>query len=590
MRSLRNRQRKPLSGFQAASERPVDGAEPAEIAVEVFRGHAAELTQPVFEPTVVRIDVLHMIDACDDTDACGQINRPVGDAQGPGGGQCFAAVGTQDDVLGQNRLESDNDLGRIVGAENEIRSASRAVTRHEHRHLFAGQSALAGFPAPLARRATEILALALSGAQEEGFVGFLDADKRLSLHGFRQGEKPVTPAVRRADADIEPIGNLVQRKPVTQRRGMLDPLAAHVQSGERRAGQGAKGLGAAPALVALPSTSRPVLDHPLGRTVRTGRHAGQPPLDYRRCRRPRVQRRQLGCQFLPLRRRHLLQRRRPSFHFSVPLLPLPASAPPRHNTSMQRSVARHVSLSVQLEKRAKKSLGDGSEFGLDLAYAIQPSPDGLPQAFLIGEVFLNGAPAALVLGDNLLFGQDLTQILAQADARNTGATVFGYRVKNPSAFGVVEFDDNRRVLSIEEKPSKPRSHYAVPGLYFYDEHVCHLAKTLKPSQRGELEITDLNRLYLQQGELYMELLGRGCAWLDMGTHESLHRAAVYVESIQSIQGYQIANLEEIALRKGWISPDTLQRNITRQGQSSYSRYLQEILTDPGHWNPNICAE
>jgi glucose-1-phosphate thymidylyltransferase len=238
----------------------------------------------------------------------------------------------------------------------------------------------------------------------------------------------------------------------------------------------------------------------------------------------------------------------------------------------------------------EKILGDGSEFGLDLAYAIQPSPDGLAQAFLIGEGFLDGAPAALVLGDNLLFGQDLTQLLAQADARNTGATVFGYRVKNPSAFGVVEFDDNRRVLSIEEKPSKPKSHYAVPGLYFYDDRVCELAKTLKPSQRGELEITDLNRLYLQQGELYMELLGRGCAWLDMGTHESLHRAAVYVESIQSIQGYQIANLEEIALRKGWISPEALQKNITRQGQSSYSRYLLEILTDPGHRNPNICAE
>ena len=238
----------------------------------------------------------------------------------------------------------------------------------------------------------------------------------------------------------------------------------------------------------------------------------------------------------------------------------------------------------------EKILGDGSDFGLNLTYAIQPNPDGLAQAFLIGESFLAGAPAALVLGDNLLFGQDLTQLLAQADSRTRGATVFGYRVKNPSAFGVVEFDDDRRVLSIEEKPSQPKSHYAVPGLYFYDERVCELARSLKPSQRGELEITDLNRLYLQQSELYMELLGRGCAWLDMGTHESLHRAAVYVESIQSIQGYQIANLEEIALRKGWISPDVLQQNIARQGQSSYSRYLQEILTDPGHRNPNICAE
>lgn len=238
----------------------------------------------------------------------------------------------------------------------------------------------------------------------------------------------------------------------------------------------------------------------------------------------------------------------------------------------------------------EKILGDGSEFGLNLAYAIQPSPDGLAQAFLIGEDFLAGAPAALVLGDNLLFGQDLTQLLAQADARKSGATVFGYRVKNPSAFGVVEFNDSGRVLSIEEKPSQPKSHYAVPGLYFYDECVCELARSLTPSPRGELEITDLNRLYLQRGDLYMELLGRGCAWLDMGTHESLHRAAVYVESIQSIQGYQIANLEEIALRKGWINPSDLQLNIARQGQSSYNRYLQEILTDPGHRNPNICAE
>ncbi|MSP53877.1 MAG: glucose-1-phosphate thymidylyltransferase [Gammaproteobacteria bacterium] len=237
-----------------------------------------------------------------------------------------------------------------------------------------------------------------------------------------------------------------------------------------------------------------------------------------------------------------------------------------------------------------KILGDGSEFGLNLAYAIQPSPDGLAQAFLIGQQFLAGEPAALVLGDNLLFGQDLTQLLAQANARTCGATVFGYRVKNPSAFGVVEFDDNRRVLSIEEKPSQPKSHYAVPGLYFYDERVCEMARSLKPSQRGELEITDLNRLYLQQGELHMELLGRGCAWLDMGTHESLHRAAVYVESIQSIQGYQIANLEEVAFRKGWISAGQLEQTLASQGQSSYSQYLREILQDPGHRNPNICAE
>lgn len=238
----------------------------------------------------------------------------------------------------------------------------------------------------------------------------------------------------------------------------------------------------------------------------------------------------------------------------------------------------------------ERILEDGSEYGLNLRYAQQSIPNGLAQAFLIGEQFLAGAPSALVLGDNLMFGQDLTHMLVQANDRRCGATVFGYRVKNPSAFGVVEFDHNQRVLSIEEKPSHPKSHYAVPGLYFYDERACEFAATLKPSQRGELEITDLNRLYLDEGELYMELLGRGSAWLDMGTHESLHRAAVYVESIQTIQGYQVANLEEIALRKGWITEGQLRQNIARQGQSSYSAYLKEILVDPGHKNHNLCVD
>lgn len=238
----------------------------------------------------------------------------------------------------------------------------------------------------------------------------------------------------------------------------------------------------------------------------------------------------------------------------------------------------------------QRILGDGSDFGLALSYAVQPSPDGLAQAFLIGESFLNGSPATLILGDNLIFGQDLTRLLATAHTRSEGATVFGYRVKNPSAFGVVEFDDQQRVLSIEEKPARPKSHYAVPGLYFYDGRVCELARSLRPSTRGELEITDLNALYLAQGDLYMELLGRGTAWLDMGTHESLHRAAIYVESIQAIQGYQIANLEEIAFRKGWIAAEQLERMLATQGKSSYTQYLREILQDPGHKNPNICAE
>lgn len=238
----------------------------------------------------------------------------------------------------------------------------------------------------------------------------------------------------------------------------------------------------------------------------------------------------------------------------------------------------------------EKILGDGSECGVDLFYAEQPTADGVAQAFLIAEDFLDDAPAALVLGDNLLFGQDLTQLLAGVDARKVVATVFGYRVKNPSAFGVVELDNNRRVISIEEKPSNPRSQYAVPGLFFYDGRVCKLARTLKPSPRGEVEITDLNRLYLEQGNLHTALLGRGCAWLDMGTHEYLHRAAVYVESIQGTQGYQIANLEEIALRRGWMSPEILKRNIAQHGQSSYSRYLNEILVEPGHLNLNILVK
>lgn len=238
----------------------------------------------------------------------------------------------------------------------------------------------------------------------------------------------------------------------------------------------------------------------------------------------------------------------------------------------------------------QRILGDGSNFGLRLAYAEQLKPEGLVQAFLIGETFLANSPATLILGDNLIFGQDLTRLLAKANSNEKGATIFGYRVKNPSAFGVVEFDENQKVLSIEEKPTLPKSHYAVPGLYYYDSNVCEAAKLIKPSKRGELEITDLNALYLQQGELHMELFGRGTAWLDMGTHESLHRASVYVESIQSIQGFQIANLEEIAFRKGWITPNQLEGMLSSMGKTSYTQYLQDTLQYPGHKNPNICAE
>jgi glucose-1-phosphate thymidylyltransferase len=224
-----------------------------------------------------------------------------------------------------------------------------------------------------------------------------------------------------------------------------------------------------------------------------------------------------------------------------------------------------------------RMLGDGASFGINITYALQPKPEGIAQAFLIGERFIGNSQSALVLGDNLLFGQHLTRLLINTNERKKGATIFGYRVKNPSAFGVAEIDANGQVISLEEKPNHPRSNYAVPGLYFYDSSVCEKAKTLKPSLRGELEITDLNRLYLAEESLTMEILGRGTAWLDMGSHESLHKAADYVESIQSIQGYQIANLEEIAFRSGWITSADLEKQLIRQGQSSYSQYLRDVI-------------
>jgi len=208
---------------------------------------------------------------------------------------------------------------------------------------------------------------------------------------------------------------------------------------------------------------------------------------------------------------------------------------------------------------------------------VQSRPDGIAQAFLIGEDFLNGAASALVLGDNLIFGQDLTLFLNRANQRINGATVFGYQVNNPSAFGVLEFDEENKVISLEEKPENPKSSYAVPGLYFYDEDVCNIARSLKPSSRGELEITDLNNVYLSQERLFVEKLGRGSAWLDMGTHESLHRASVYIESIQHIHGYHVANLEEIAFRKGWINNEVLKDNLNKRGSSSYSEYLNELI-------------
>jgi len=225
----------------------------------------------------------------------------------------------------------------------------------------------------------------------------------------------------------------------------------------------------------------------------------------------------------------------------------------------------------------RRLLGDGSAFGLKLAYAEQPKPEGLAQAFHIGAGFIGDAPSALVLGDNLFYGHDFARSVQAASARDTGATIFGYHVAEPSAYGVVEFAPDGRVLSLEEKPKAPKSNYAVPGLYFYDRDVVALARGLKPSARGELEITDLNRLYLEAGRLHVEILGRGTAWLDTGTHESLLDAAEFVHVIENRQGLKIACLEEIAWRQGWIDEAALRERITVLGKSAYGAYLRRLL-------------
>ena len=227
----------------------------------------------------------------------------------------------------------------------------------------------------------------------------------------------------------------------------------------------------------------------------------------------------------------------------------------------------------------KKLLGDGANLGLKFSYAEQPSPDGLAQAFHIaGDTgFLKGEPSALVLGDNLFYGAEFVNSLAEASARTSGATIFGYHVANPSDYGVVEFAPDGRVLSIEEKPMQPKSSYAVPGLYFYDADAVKLAKSLKPSARGELEITDLNRLYLEKGRLHVELFGRGTAWLDTGTHDSLIEAAQFVHVLENRTGLKIACLEEIAFKKGWIDRAGLEANIQQLGKSAYGQYLKRLL-------------
>ncbi|MCC8366409.1 glucose-1-phosphate thymidylyltransferase RfbA [Xenorhabdus sp. PB61.4] len=225
----------------------------------------------------------------------------------------------------------------------------------------------------------------------------------------------------------------------------------------------------------------------------------------------------------------------------------------------------------------KRLLGNGERFGIHLSYAVQPSPDGLAQAFLIGEEFIGDNPCCLVLGDNIYFGQAFSPKLQSVAARSHGATVFGYQVMDPERFGVVEFDEQYRVLSIEEKPVQPKSNWAVTGLYFYDNNVVDFAKRVKPSIRGELEITSINQMYLERGELNVELLGRGFAWLDTGTHDSLIEASMFVQTVEKRQGFKIACLEEIAWRNGWMSDDQVRASAAELAKTGYGQYLLDLL-------------
>lgn len=225
----------------------------------------------------------------------------------------------------------------------------------------------------------------------------------------------------------------------------------------------------------------------------------------------------------------------------------------------------------------KRLLGDGSDFGINLEYAVQPSPDGLAQAFIIGEDFIGDDSVCLVLGDNIFYGQSFSSTLVNAANRGAGATVFGYQVKDPERFGVVEFDENMKAISLEEKPKAPKSNYAVTGLYFYDNRVIEFAKQVKPSDRGELEITSLNEMYLNDGTLNVELLGRGFAWLDTGTHQSLHEASSFVQTIENVQGLKVACLEEIAWRNHWLSDKELMTLATPMLKNEYGKYLMDLI-------------
>ena len=225
----------------------------------------------------------------------------------------------------------------------------------------------------------------------------------------------------------------------------------------------------------------------------------------------------------------------------------------------------------------KRLLGDGSDFGISISYAVQLAPDGLAQAFIIGEEFIGNDNVCLVLGDNIFYGQSFTQTLRQAAAKKHGATVFAYQVKDPERFGVVEFDENFNALSIEEKPQQPKSDWAVTGLYFYDNRAIAFAKQLKPSARGELEISDLNQMYLEDGSLSVQILGRGFAWLDTGTHESLHEAASFVQTVQNIQDLHIACLEEIAWRNGWLTKKDVETRAKHLEKTAYGQYLLHLI-------------
>ncbi len=224
----------------------------------------------------------------------------------------------------------------------------------------------------------------------------------------------------------------------------------------------------------------------------------------------------------------------------------------------------------------ERLLGDGSDFGINLSYVVQPSPDGLAQAFILGEEFIGGDSCAMVLGDNIFYGHGFTKTLKQAASKQSGATVFGYYVTDPERFGIVEFDESGRAVSIEEKPKNPKSNYCVTGLYFYDSRVCEFAKRIKPSERGELEITDLNRMYLEEGSLDVITLGRGFAWLDTGTVDALNEAAEFVKVVESRQSIKIAAIEEIAYENGWITKDKLLESANKYGKSPYGAHLKNV--------------